>query len=292
MNGRANRASRGSSEPAPVQRRKGAWLFVPGSDRKKLEKARSLSADVIIIDWEDGVHPSAKSLARSNTRESVRERRMSGRIAIRVNSAPESALNRDLAEVQSIGPDVLILPKAEDPEVVKLADSTGRKLVLLIESARGLERIAELVEASAHVERLALGGFDFLRDVGADVLGGVELLDYARSRLVIASRALGLAGPIDSVHGNIAGVDALSEEARQARRFGFAGKLAVHPSQLESIESAFLPSRSELEWARAVITAAGDERRRGAGAFLIDGILIDRPILDYARALLETDGPG
>ena len=180
-----------------------------------------------------------------------------------------------------------MLPKAEDTAAVgrlaaQLAAAATRPvaLVLLVESALGVANSLELARVPG-VTRLALGAIDLALDLDADAASPV--LDYARSQVVVASRAAGIAAPLDSPSIEIDDSDAVKAATRTAVGFGFAGKLCIHPRQLAPVTAAFAPTQDQLSWARSVVAAGG-------AAVQIGGQMIDRPVVEKARRILQRAG--
>jgi len=176
-----------------------------------------------------------------------------------------------------------MLPKAEDPAVLAtVADLLGgRPLVPLVETALGLWRAHELAR-TAGVWQLAFGSVDYQLDLG--ITGDGDELLQARSQLVLASRVAGVLPPIDGVTVDLDDPQVLHADVARARRLGFGGKLAIHPRQIEAIHAGFGPTADELAWAQRVVDAA---QGSAGDAVRLDGKLIDKPIIDRARALLQ-----
>lgn len=252
-----------------------SWLFTPGDRPERFGKAAACGADVAIVDLEDAVAPDDKIRARAAVAEAL-----SGLKAyVRVNGVGTPWHEKDLGAVAGrVGLLGVMLPKAETPDVL---DGIGVPVVALVETAVGVENAA-LVAAHPNVVRLAFGSVDFALDIGAtddDFL-------YARSRLVVVSRAHGIGAPVDGVTTDLDDPDRTMRDARRARELGFAGKMCLHPRQVGPVNRAFTATEAELAWARQVVAAAGD-----GGAVRLGGQMIDRPRLELARRLLEQDSP-
>jgi citrate lyase subunit beta/citryl-CoA lyase len=203
---------------------------------------------------------------------------------VRINGADTLWFERDLELVGLPGVQGVILPKAQHPEQIRQVAGrlTGDARVLpLVETALGVWHVAALAQAPG-VERLAFGAIDFQLDTG--ISGDDEELLYARSRLVLASRVASILPPIDGVTLMLADQAQLRFDVTRARRLGFGGKLCIHPGQVETINQGFLPTEAEQAWARSILEAA---RASGEGAFRLQGELIDRPVIERARAILE-----
>ncbi len=272
------------------------WLFVPGHEERKVRKAFGVGADVVILDWEDGVPPEAKEAAREATRRILASARPAGRVVVRIHGAGTPEHAADLAALEGLAVDGVVLPKAEDPDAVtRLGEAVPLPLILLVESALGLERAFELARAHPRVERLAFGALDYLLDLGVAWSPDGEALLYARSRLVVAGRAAGRAPALDGVWPRLDDPDGLARDAALARRLGFGGKLVVHPRQIPVVRRAFAPTEEEVERARRIL-AAWAAREAGTGAIRVDGRLVDRPVVRWAEEVLararSSEGEG
>jgi citrate lyase subunit beta / citryl-CoA lyase len=254
-----------------------SYLFVPGNRPDRFEKARQSGADAVILDLEDAVQSTHKDLAR----EAVASWLSTTRPAyVRINAAGTPWFERDLEVVGLPGVLGVVLPKAEQIAEVA-AHLTGEAHVLpLLETALGIWNALALAQAE-RVERLAFGAVDFQLDTG--ISGEREELLYARSRLVLASRAASILPPVDGVTMTFDDLIRLREDVAYARRLGFGGKLCIHPRQVERINRGFAPTDAERAWARRVLSAA---QVTGAGALQLDGELIDRPVIERARSIL------
>ncbi|WP_317617322.1 HpcH/HpaI aldolase/citrate lyase family protein [Streptomyces antnestii] len=255
-------------------------LFVPGHRPDRFEKAAAAGADAVIIDLEDAVAPDGKDAARRHAADWLAR----GRDAVvRINAPGTPWWDADLDLVTAFGCPVM-LPKAEDTDAIaRIAEVCA--VIPLVETAAGIERALDVCRAPG-VVRAAFGSVDLATELGVrhdDTLA----LAYARSRLVIAGAAAGVAPPLDGVTTALDDADTLAEDIHHARRLGFGGKLCIHPRQLPAVAEAFAPSEKELAWARKVL-AAGD------AVSAVDGVMVDRPVRERARRLLGelTTGPG
>ncbi|MER5435820.1 CoA ester lyase [Streptomyces sp. NPDC002588] len=254
-----------------------SWLFVPGHRPDRFPKAVASGADLVIIDLEDAVADEDKARARASAADWLAQ---GNDTVVRINPPGTPWFESDLMEAARHGCPVMV-PKAEDPAV--LADIAARvagrcALVPLIETAGGVERAREVC-ATAGVARVAFGNVDLAGQLGV-AWDDHAALAYARSRLVLACAAAGIRSPVDGVTTAVKDGGALQEDIAHARRLGFTGKLCIHPGQVEAVSRGFAPSREELEWARGVLTA-------GDSVTTVDGRMVDKPVLERARHLLE-----
>ncbi len=210
-----------------------------------------------------------------------------GRAAVRVNAAGTPGHAEDLRALSAL-PVPVMVPKAEDPAgLAALAARLhpGTTLLALVETAGGVLAAPSLA-AVDRVTRLVLGTYDLAAQLGVspddrDAMAG------ARQALVLASAAAGLAGPVDGVTGDVGDDDRLRDDLAYAVRLGFGGKLCVHPRQVPVARAALLPGPDELAWARRVVEAA-----EGSGAVLLDGAMVDKPVVDRARRILAASEGG
>jgi citrate lyase subunit beta/citryl-CoA lyase len=257
-------------------------LFVPGHQPDRFARAKRALPDLVIIDLEDGVPSHAKDRARDEAAAAIRR---DPSFAVRVSAYGSAHGIRDLDVLMEQGarPSAVIVSRSEDPlALAAIGSALAAPLIPLVETARGLEQVGSLA-AEAGVVRIALGAVDLMLDVSASA--DEDVLAPVRSRLVMASRAAGIGAPIDTPCLDIEDLDSVRASALAARRFGMGGKLCIHPAQIPVIAQAFLPSRREVEGARALLRAAPHD-----GAARVNGSMVDRPVLEQARRVLEQAG--
>ena len=252
-------------------------LFVPANRPDRFAKASATEADAIILDLEDAVPAAEKDAARANLTTVFTGKP----VIVRINAVGSVWHQEDVAALQRLTPDAVILPKAEDPEQVSsLHAALGGAIpvIALVESAAGLAN-ARVLARTEGVVRLAFGSIDYCADLGCAHLK--EVLLPARFELVLASRLAGIAAPIDGVTAQLDHPEQTFEEASHARDLGMTGKLCIHPKQIAEIKRAFAPTLAEIEWARRVL-ASGD------GAANVDGAMVDEPVRIRARTILSS----
>lgn len=256
-----------------------SYLFAPGHNPKLLAKVFAAGADAVMLDLEDAVPPQHKATARALVAVALG----TNSAWVRVNAVRTRDCGVDLAAVGELAAGIRI-PKTESPEdVAWVAErAPGKPLMCAIETARGVLAAAEIA-AVPGVAHLAMGGVDLRRDLNAGA-GNLHTL-YVRSHLVVASRAAGIAPPIDTVHPRLDDASGLREQARFARALGFFGKSAIHPRQLPVLHEVFTPSEPEIAWARQVIQAF--DAADGNACRLPDGEFVDLPVAQRARSLLD-----
>lgn len=255
------------------------FLFVPGDRPERFAKAARSGADVVIIDLEDAVAHDAKAEALTHAVAALTERGDGFRALVRINGETSSTELAALAGVAHHGGLLgVVIPKAESGEqiaAVRAAIPAHCAIIPLIETARGLVRVHEIAGAVG-VTRIAFGSVDFAHDIDATE---PALFDIARTQIVLASRTAELPAPIDSPCVTLTDAVVITAEAERAQRFGFGGKLCIHPAQVAPVDAAFEPSANEIDRARRIVAMEG-------GAVQLDGAMIDKPIVDRAKRLL------
>ncbi|MCD8537114.1 MAG: CoA ester lyase [Burkholderiaceae bacterium] len=259
-----------------------SYLFVPGDRPERFDKAVAAGADLVILDLEDAVLPDHKAQARQ---EVAKWLAAGGQACVRVNAIGTEWHDDDVAMLAKHAPLAVMLPKAEGASemaafVARLPAHTP--VLPLIESALGLWQVLEVAQVKG-VQRLAFGSVDFQVDTG--IQGEGQALLYARSRIVLASAVAKLLPPIDGVTVAIDNPEQLAADVAAARDLGFGAKLCIHPRQVDVVNKGFAPSVQELSWARSVVDAANQSD--ALGAIRLDGKLIDKPVVDRAKRLLE-----
>lgn len=259
-------------------------LFAPGDDPRKLRKALASDADAVVADLEDAVVPSAKAAARQAVAEVFAEVPADGLRFVRVNAPETGLLAEDLAALDCVEHDGLMLPKATRASLEALG-ADGPPVIGLIETAAG---VRDAYDAAAHprVAALMLGGADLAAEANLEVRADGQELLFARSTLVFASTAAGIRAPFDVVHLDVRDADAQRWEAELARSLGFGGKACVHPEQLAGVHTVFTPSAAETEEAERILQAYRQAEERGDAVALLNGKLIDLPIVLRARSTL------
>ena len=254
-------------------------LFVPGSDPEKLERARSLSCDVIVLDLEDSVAPESKEKARDSVCAAVKN--YPGReVVVRVNAAATPWAEADLAAVTDAGPDAVLLPKVERGTDVRTAGAAAA-VWAMIETPLAVLNLAEIAASGAQC--LVMGSNDLLKAMHAQPLSDRHNLWAVMTQTVIAARAHGLC-VLDGTHNDIGDLNGFAEVCAQARAFGFDGKTLIHPLQIIPCNRAFAPSLDEIAQARRIIDAFAAQP--GKGAIALDGRMIERLHVEEAQRLL------
>ena len=289
-------------------------MFVPGDRQKMIDKAIALPVDAILLDIEDGVAPAAKETARKQIAESLD--RIAAQIKenpsyrtpvryVRINAVGHERMNADVEYVIRPALEGLAVPKVEIPEQVKVVEKIldereprmgmargSVRLLLALESPKGLFNAYAIAAASPRVIGLMFGAEDFSRELSLPLRREGEAVDliYARSAMVTAAVAAHVQA-VDGVWPNFQDLEGLKKFALQSRRLGFSGMSLIHPAQIVEVNAAFTPTAEEVDYCRRVVQAFDDARARGEGAIAFGGQLLDMPIVDRARqtiALAES----
>ena len=281
-----------------------SWMFVPGHRQRMIDKALGLNADAIMLDIEDGVAPNEKDAARKNIAESLGREKTPGSPAryVRINAIGHARMDADLEAVVRPGLEGLVCPKVDTPDEVRKVDGIlnekepknqvekGRvRLLIAIESPRGLLNAPAIAAASERIVGIIFGAEDFGREIGLPAVREGEARDliYARSAIVIAAAAAHVQ-PIDGVWVDLNDSAGLLGFAKQSRQLGFSGMSCIHPSQVDAINTVFSPTAEEIEYCQKVLQAFEEANARGDGSIAFGGQLIDRPIVERARRTIET----
>lgn len=279
-----------------------SFLFVPANDSRRVPKALLSQAEAVIIDLEDAVAISEKPAARDGVVQALDLDRKSS-LFTRINGIHTGFALGDLEAIVAPRLDGVIAPKVESAADVAIVDwlitelerNRGMKpgavqLIALVESAAGIEHAAEIAAASPRLNRLAFGAVDYCADIGVSMAEAEDIMRYARTRLMIASRTAGLVAPIDTVFTDLKDEAGLERETRLAKGIGFGGKMVIHPCQIETVNQIFAPSEDELTWAQQVVDAFNAAEAEGRSSIQIDGKFIDYAVVAIARQLLARAG--
>lgn len=266
-------------------------LYMPGSNPRALEKARSLPADGLIFDLEDAVAPDAKEAARTLVLDALGKGGYGQReILLRVNG-PASAWGRDdLVAAARSGAHGVLLPKVESAAQVKEAESLlkaagapdDQAIWCMMETPKGILRAAEIAGASPRLGGLVMGTSDLAKDLHAAHTRMRLPMLVSLGQCLLAARAYDLA-ILDGVHLDLDDEEGFAESCRQGRELGFDGKTLIHPKTIGTANRIFAPAEAELAWAHKIIAAFAEARAKGAGVVVVDGKLVEQLHVEMAE---------
>ena len=274
-------------------------LFVPGNNQRFLEKAKTLSADIVCFDLEDSVPLEEKKSAR-NIIKGALERRTDyqAEIYIRTNSPASGLIEEDLTAIVQKGIDGIVIPKVNNVSEIKKIEKTlvnlekKRKLkpielMASIESTKGVVNAYSIASASKRVSSLIFGVFDLLNDLGIEYTKQAEGAKYARAKISIDARAAGKYA-LDAIWQDLNDELGLEQDCTMAKNLGYAGKTIIHPNQIQTTHRIFYPTSSEIEWAKKVIDAYVSAKKKKKGATKVEGKMIDEVHFKRAQTLLQS----
>jgi len=275
-----------------------SMLFAPANDLRKVGKALMLNVDGTVLDLEDAVALSEKTNARNALKEALSLPRR-GDVFIRVNSVQTEFILSDLLAAVTEGVKGLVVAKSESAEEIRQVDwligkiekergltEGSMEIIPFIESANAIVNAFSIASSSPRVSRMFFGGVDYVLDIGTTFSKGGTELFYARSQLVVASRAAGIEPPIDTVYPDFKDIGGLVADAKAVRQMGFQGKLAIHPGQIEPLNEVFTPTPEEISWAEKIVAVFDEEEAKGQAVFQVDGKMIEYPIANRARRII------
>jgi citrate lyase subunit beta/citryl-CoA lyase len=269
-------------------------LFLPGSNPRALEKARTLAADGLIFDLEDAVAPAVKEDARAGVAAALTAGGYAPReLILRVNPLDTQWGHADLGAAATLPLDAVLLPKVESADRVRRTsdrlDALGAPpelaLWCMIETPLGVLAAAQIAGASPRIGALVLGTSDLTKDLRAKETRGRQPLLTAIGLVLLSGRAYGRA-VLDGVHLDLDDAEGFALSCRQGRELGFDGKTLIHPTQIEPANAAFMPTGDEVARARHIIAAYTEAAGAGRGAVRINGRLVEALHVEEARRTL------
>ncbi len=271
-------------------------LYMPGSNTRALEKARTLATDALILDLEDAVSPDAKSTARDQVADAVAAGGFGHReVLVRVNGADTEWFEADIAAVAAAPPDGVLMPK-----VSSAADVAGAEAALaaagapgdlplwaMLETPRAVLDAAAIASASERLVGFVMGTNDLAKELRAAHVPGRAPLLTSLAWCLLAVRDAGKT-IVDGVYNDLDNAEGFAAECRQAVELGFDGKTVIHPRQLDACNAAFTPTDSEVAHASRMIEAFEAARAEGRGVVTVDGKLIENLHVEEARRTLAV----
>jgi citrate lyase subunit beta / citryl-CoA lyase len=287
-----------------ISRPKRSVLAMPGSNARALEKGKTLAADVLMFELEDGVAESAKDMARDQVAGAVKAGGYGTRqIVVRVNARGSQWYESDIAAIAPTGPQAIVIPKVNSREdVLKAAADIAAagapphtRLWAMIETPRALfdvEKIASTADDPAsRLDVIVLGPNDIAKSTRARLTPGRPALLTWLSMAILAARVHGV-DIIDGIHNDFNDEAGLRREAERGRDLGMDGKMLIHPAQIGPVNEIFAPSAEEIAFARKIVAIFDDPKNAAKGVVQIDGQMVERLHLDGARQTLALAKEG
>ena len=282
-------------------------LFIPGSNEKLISKGKESDADALIFDLEDAVSPDAKGEARILVRDALLnwaspdgetdENPKRKTSIVRINSLDTDYWEEDIDTVLAGHPDMIMLPKVSEPDAVitlvrYIEACEGQEIPAIfpiIETALGIENAYRIASSHERVKALLLGAEDLTADLHCKRTREGREIFYARSRIVACGRAAGVE-IYDTPFTDTRDEEGIKMDAETARSLGFTGKAAITPRHIDVLNSTFSPTEEEIEYAKKVMEAIQQAKAEGRGVIALGSKMIDAPIVERARQVLEAAG--
>ena len=297
-------------------------LFIPGNNKRFLEKSRLLYPDILCFDLEDSVPISEKTIAREMITQSLSNNKHSlnrininidnkidnannkhkelPQLFVRINSFESGLYEQDLESVICESLDGIVIPKvnsdSELEKITEIIETLEKKrnvqktirLIPSIESSQGVVNSYHIAKYNSRICSLLFGVFDYLYDMKLDYENEGLEYSYARAKIPVDARAAGIPA-LDSIWQIVDDLDGLQRDAKTAKKLGYAGKSIIHPKHIEPVHNVFVPSQNEIEWAKKVISTLNEIQQHGdkRGAFKVDGKMIDAVHFKQAKLILD-----
>ena len=273
-------------------------IFVPGNNKRFLEKAKNLPADIVCFDLEDSVPEKEKKNARSIINDFLKQRKQFlPSFYFRTNSPNSKYFEEDLKSLVKKGVDGIVIPKVNNVKELKKIEKIlsklekSRKLSKIeimpsIESSEGVVNSYEIASFSNRVSALVFGVFDFLHDMGIEYTKQPEGADYARRKISVDARAAGKYA-IDAIWQDLKDLSGLKKDCKIGKSLGYSGKSIIHPTQITIANEAFFPNPTEIEWAKKIKEVYLKSLKNGRGATTVENKMIDEVHYKQALSLLD-----
>ncbi len=291
---------------ATVTRPRRSVLYMPGSNARALDKARSLPADALILDLEDAVAPDAKDEARHQVVAALQAGGYGRReLLVRINGLATPWGYADAIAAATSGADAILIPKVESADAVRQIDAIitaagappGLAIWCMMETPRGILKAEEIAQASPRLAGFVMGTSDLAKDLHALHTPLRLPLLTSLSLCLLAARAYGLAA-VDGVHLDLDDAEGFAQSCQQGLELGFDGKTLIHPKTIAAANSVFAPSEKDVAWSGKIIAAHAEAASAGKGVVVVDGKLVENLHVENAKrivalaeqiALLDSD---
>lgn len=274
-------------------------IFVPGNNPRFLEKAKTLSADIVCFDLEDSVPLNEKDTARSLIKETLAKRsEFKSEVYVRTNSPVSGLIPDDLHKIVQKGIDGIVIPKVNNIKELKKIEKLlvvlekKRKmkpieLMPSIESAEGVVNAYNIASSNKRISALVFGVFDLLNDMGIEYAKQADGAKYARAKIPVDAKAAGKYA-IDAIWQDLNDENGLEQDCTIGRNLGYVGKSIIHPNQISIAHRIFHPTKDEIDWAGKVCKAYLESTKKNKGATVVEGKMIDEVHFKRAKTLLDS----
>lgn len=269
-------------------------LFIPGNNPGMLQNADILGADALFVDLEDAVALGEKDTARTLVKEYLNAFKPETDIFVRINPSDSPYFYKDLESLKDEDIKGILLPKASIESMKKLdsyieENNMDFEIIALIETAMGLENSFQILKQSQKIVGMFLGAEDLTLDLGAKRTKDSKEIDYARSRIIAVSKAMGVQA-IDTPFTDTDDISGLRKDVYYAKDLGMTGKAVISPRHVKIVNDLFSPSEADIEYAHRVVEGVKSANEKGLGAFSIEGKMIDKPIIMRSLNTLKLSG--
>ncbi|MFO7940243.1 MAG: aldolase/citrate lyase family protein [Bacteroidales bacterium] len=277
-----------------------SMLYIPGNNPAMLQNGGVYGADSVLLDLEDAVALNQKDAARILVRNMIQTiNYYNSEVTVRVNHMSTPFGRADLEEIVPLQPNAIRFPKTETVEeladLIKIIEEIEDKHHLphdkmtihaMIETAIGVQNVYQIAGYSKRVDAITIGGQDLTADMGIAKTKDNIGIDYARKQIVMAAKANRI-DAIDTVFADVDDEEGLREETEYIKKIGFAGKAVINPRQIDVVNDVFMPTEKELRHAMKVYRGWVNAKKEGLGVFAIDGKMVDAPVMERAKRVLE-----
>lgn len=285
------------------KRNRRSMLYIPGNNPAMLQNGGVYGADSVLLDLEDAVALNQKDAARILVRNMVKSiNYYNCEVTVRVNHIGTPFGKADLEEIVPLQPDAIRFPKTETieelAELIKFIEEIENKHNLphdkmkihaMIETAIGVQNVYQIANFSKRVDAITIGGQDLTADMGIVKTKDNVGIDYARKQIVMAAKAAKI-DAIDTVFADIEDEEGLKEETEYIKKIGFTGKAVINPRQIAIVNGVFMPTENEIRKASKIYRGWIKAKSEGIGVFAIDGKMVDAPVMERAKRILEVSG--
>ncbi len=288
---------------ATKKRNRRTMLYIPGNNPAMLQNGGVYGADSVLLDLEDAVALNQKDAARILVRNMIKEMNYYNcEVTVRVNHISTPFGKADLEEIVPLQPHAIRFPKTETveelAELIKLIEEIEdkhnlphdqMKIHAMIETAVGVRNVYDIAKYSKRVDAITIGGQDLTADMGIAKTKDNAGIDYARKQIVMAAKAAKI-DAIDTVFADIEDEEGLRAETEYIKKIGFSGKAVINPRQIDIVNEVFMPTEAEIRKASKIYRGWKKAKAEGIGVFAIDGKMIDAPVMERAKRVLEVAG--